>query len=289
MLQAADESNIPFLASGLTFDALLAAVPFVILLLVGLTQLLEGSQVTPLSPEELFHRFLPPHVSGPGDPFGVIESVLVGIARNKGTLSLYAVPAFVWFSTRLFAGTRTALNHVFDVGVRPGRSRHFLISFGKAKARDILMVILTLTLFVVNAMLTAGLSLVQRQEWQSAVTTFFVSNGGRILGELLTICFSVSLFFVVYSYASTRRLPWRTALLAASFSAVMFEIAKRMYAFYLTNFAAIRAASGDAKVGAVVLFVLWIYYTALVFLLGGVVAETWELRRMRQRQRAMME
>jgi uncharacterized BrkB/YihY/UPF0761 family membrane protein len=37
-----------------------------------------------------------------------------------------------------------------------------------------------------------------------------------------------------------------------------------------------------------VLFILWVYYTAIVFLLGAVVAETWELRKMQQRQRAIL-
>ena len=85
-----------------------------------------------------------------------------------------------------------------------------------------------------------------------------------------------------------RRLPWRSALLAASFTAVAFELAKRLYALYLQNFASLRAPSGDATVGAFGLFVLWVYYTAVVFLLGGVVAETWELRRMQQKQRAIL-
>ena len=37
-----------------------------------------------------------------------------------------------------------------------------------------------------------------------------------------------------------------------------------------------------------ILTVLWVYYTALVFLLGGVVAETWQLRTMQRRQRAIL-
>jgi uncharacterized BrkB/YihY/UPF0761 family membrane protein len=45
---------------------------------------------------------------------------------------------------------------------------------------------------------------------------------------------------------------------------------------------------GDANIGAAVLLILWIYYTAIVFLLGGVVAETWELRKMQQRQQATL-
>ena len=43
-------------------------------------------------------------------------------------LVLYAIPAFVWFSTRLFAGIRTSLNEIYDVSARPGPHRHFLLS-----------------------------------------------------------------------------------------------------------------------------------------------------------------
>jgi len=264
-------------------------VPFVVLLLVGLTQLLELLARTGPDPRTIFHGFLPPHSPGLDDPFGMIESVLSGIAANRGTLSLVAVPAFIWFSTRLFAGVRTALNHVFDVAVRPRRHRNFVVAFLKSKARDVLMVIITLSLFLLNAALTAGLAYVAAREWQLESVAFFVTTLGRTLGESLTVLFSVSLFFVVYKYASARRLPWRTALLAATFAAVMFELAKRAYAFYIANFAVARAASGDAKVATVVLFVLWIHFTAIVFLLGGVVAETWEMRRMRGRQRALLE
>ena len=45
-------------------------------------------------------------------------------------------------------------------------------------------------------------------------------------------------------------------------------------------------ARGDANSGAIVLFILWVYYTAIVFLLGAVVAETWELKKMLDSQRA---
>jgi len=117
---------------------------------------------------------------------------------------------------------------------------------------------------------------------------FFFSTVGRLLGELLAFVLSVSLFYVTYRYASLRRLPWRTALLASTFTAVLFEVAKRLYGLYLTHFASIESSVGDANIGAAVLFILWVYYTAIVFLLGGVVAETWELRWMQQRQRTIL-
>ena len=289
VLQAADESHVPFLASALTFDALLAAVPFILLILIGLAQLVQAMSGAEASdPTAVFHGFLPPHARTGGDPFSVIEGVLAGIASNSATISVYAIPTFLWFSTRLFAGIRTSLNHVFDVSVRPARRRNFLALWALAKARDATMVLATLTLFLINAALTAGLTLVEARGKDWPALAFLFTTGGRAISEAVTLLFSVSLFFVIYKYASVRKLPWRTALLAAGFTATAFEIAKRLYALYLQNFATLRAPTGDANIGAIGLFVLWVYYTAVVFLLGGVVAETWELRRMQKKQRAIL-
>ena len=244
-----------------------------------------------MDPTSVFHRFFPPHVSTPGqDPFGLIEGLLASIARNRGQLSLYAAPAFLWFSTRLFAGVRTSLNDIYDVSARPLPRRHFLLNLVLAKLRDMGMVLATVVLFLANPLLTTGLAILQDRGAERAPKdlTFFVSTLGRVSGEVLAVGFSVSLFYVTYRYASLRRLPWRTALLASTFSAVLFELAKRLYGLYLANFASIEGPAGDANLGAAVLFVLWVYYTAIVFLLGAVVAETWELRKMQQRQRAIL-
>jgi YihY family inner membrane protein len=242
----------------------------------------------------LFHRFLPPHSSLPdGDPFEIIEKLLTGITQNRGQLSLYAAPAFLWFSTRLFAGIRTALNDIFDVSLRPPRYRGFIATYFQAKLRDTIMVIGTVILFLTNTLLTTGLAILQTRGTASVTAalpqlTFFVSTVGRVLTEVLAFAFSVSLFYVTYRYASVRRLPWRTALFASIFTAFLFEVAKRLYALYLANFASLQAVGGDANLGAVALFILWVYYTAIVFLLGAVVAETWELRKMQERQRAIL-
>ena len=113
-------------------------------------------------------------------------------------------------------------------------------------------------------MLTTGLSLICRARGAARVPelAFFVSTLGRVLGELLAFAFSVSLFYVTYAYASPRRLPWRTVLLASTFTAVLFELAKRLYGLYLANFASFEGPSGDANIGAAVLLILWINYTA---------------------------
>lgn len=267
-------------------------MPFVLLVLIGLTHLAQAVAGGPaVNPTALFHRFFPPHTSAPGrDPFALVERLLIGVSQNRGQISLYAAPAFIWFSTRLFAGVRTSLNDIYDVSARPAAPRHFVLTWVAAKARDIAMVVATVALFLVNT----GFSTVAAIAWARGSErvipqfAFFFSTMGRLLGELVAFAFSISLFYVTYRYASLRRLPWRTALLASTFTAVLFEVAKRLYGLYLAHFASVESAVGDANIGAAVLFILWIYYTAIVFLLGGVVAETWELRRMQQRQRIIL-
>jgi membrane protein len=267
-------------------------VPFVLLVLIGLTHVAQAIAGGPaVDATALFHRFFPPHTSEPGrDPFALVERLLVGVARNRGQISLFALPAFVWFSTRLFAGVRTSLNDIYDVSARPSPPRNFLLIWLAGKVRDSLMVIATVVLFLANTALSTVVTIAWARGEQRVIPqlAFFFSTLGRFLGELLAFSFSVSLFYVTYRYASVRRLPWRTALLASTFTALLFEAAKRLYGLYLAHFASVGGASGDANIGAAVLFILWIYYTAIVFLLGGVVAETWELRRMQKRQRIIL-
>ena len=147
-----------------------------------------------------------------------------------------------------------------------------------------------MVLFLANTLLTTGLAAAPEPGAQPGCPSW-PSSSPPSAGSWASCSrsrFSVSLFYLTYAYASPRRLPWRTVLLASTFTAALFEVAKRLYGLYLANFASFEGPSGDANIGAAVLLILWINYTAIVFLLGGVVAETWELRKMQQRQRASL-
>jgi membrane protein len=215
------------------------------------------------------------------DPIGHIKTLLAEVTRRRTTLSLYAAPLFLWFSTRLFSSIRTALNQVLQAAP-PARPRHPVVAFFFGKVRDLFMVAATLLLFGANTALTAGLGVMEArgQALLSPVPTlaFFVTTGGRMMTEGLAFFFALSLFFLVYHFAPNRRMTWRAALIASTFTALSFEVLKRLFGLYLESVATMGRISADANVGALFLFVLWVYYTAVVFLYGGVVADTWEGR-----------
>lgn len=202
------------------------------------------------------------------DPFQRVETIVQDIVESRGRLSLFGAPLFLWFSTRLFAGVRAALNEVFDTE----ESRSFVVG----KLADAGLVLLTGMLLVVNASLSFWIGLLEVGGLGGAAI--------RALGTVTAFLSAALLFFVVYKLAPARRIPWDTAWVAALFCAIAFEAAKQGYRLYLERALQFEHLSANATIGAIILFVIWVYYTAFVFLVGGEVAETYELKK-RQRQR----
>ena len=269
-LEAAFEDNIPFLASALAFDLLLTAIPFFALLLALVGYLVQHQLAAhQLQLSELLERFLPPAPdAGGGGAFEQVERVLSGVVAQRARLTLFGVPLFLWFSTRLFGGLRAALNEVFDTEEnRP---------WPMAKLIDLGMVFTTAALLVASTLLPA-VEARGSTDW-----------GSRFFLELLAFAFSTLLFYLVFKLLPSRRIYWRTALVAATFCALAFEVAKRLYTLYLARFVTFDRVASDANALAFLLFFLWIYYTAYVFLLGGEVAETYDLIRMRRAQRVVL-
>lgn len=272
--------NVPFLASALTFDALLAGVPFVLLLLVGVSLLIQAPGAPPTDLAPLFERFLP--ASGPdaaSDVATFAANFIHGITAQRGSISLLALALFVWFSTRLFASVRTALNLIYHVAAPPHVDRHFLIRMVLNKSWDIVMVGMLLLLFLANILLSAGLA--AAEAWSASRlpgAAMSVSYASRFLNIGLGFLFAFTVLTLVYRYASSRPVPWRTAWVAATFTALGVELAKRLFSLYLATATGTHGFSAWGNFTSVALAVLWAYYTALVFLLGGVVAETWAER-----------
>jgi membrane protein len=259
-LEAAYEDNIPFLASAVSFDILLTAIPFVGLVLAVVAYLVEYQlAIHQLNVHELLQRFLPESTEATGDRFGFIEGALGDLVARRGGLTLLAAPLFLWFSTRMFGGLRAALNEVFDTE----ENRPWPV----AKLTDLAMVFVAGTLFLANA---------------------FASTGKGVIAQLETLVFSTLLFFIIFKFLPSRRIYWRTGLVASLFCAVGFEIAKRLFALYVSHFVTFNRAASNANLVAVLLLLLWIYYTAFIFLLGGEVAETYDLMRMRRLQRVRL-
>jgi membrane protein len=274
--EAAVEDNIPFLASAVSFDLLLTILPFTALLLGAVGYLVQYQSATQqVDVPTLLERVLP--VAGAGRAaLDEIKQLITNVAANRAKLTFLGIPLFLWFSTRLFGGLRAALNEIFDTDeTRP---------WALGKVLDLGMVLLTGSLLVGNVYLLAIGGRVEGM----LEGTFALEFLYRLAVQIVALAFSVALFFVIFKFLPSRRIHWRTALVAAVFCALAFEVAKRLYALYLTRVATLDRLFSDANAVAMLLFLLWIYYMAFVFMLGGEVAETYDLIRMRRQQRVRL-
>lgn len=258
-------------------------IPFGILLIGGLGYLLDQlSYLGPTNPGELIGALLPVQVGPDAGPslVLVVDRVLESIRGFRSRLTLVAIPVFLWFASRVFGGMRVALSQIFQV---TPRRRHdalvvdYLLNYFFSKLRDLRMIGVVLALALLNTVLSAGISFLNAEgvlldpPW-----TFFATNLGRLLAEAVAIGSALMLFALLYRYASPRRLHWRVAFLAGGVATLGFELAKRLFGMYLARVGQGGVYSVDDNIGAVLLFLLWVWYMALVFMIGAAAAKVWE-------------
>ncbi len=103
-----------------------------------------------------------------------------------------------------------------------------------------------------------------------------------LLAQTLAFASIWVLFLGIYRYLPVRPIPWATAIVAATFTAVLHELLKAGFGWYVTSVANYRTTYGNLLTVAVLFF--WIYYEAIGFILGGEVAQVWTMRRARGSQ-----
>ena len=105
------------------------------------------------------------------------------------------------------------------------------------------------------------------------------SMGGitYVIGRLLAVIIVFGFFYTLYHGLPRRRPSARTALTAATAAALMFEVARSVFSVLVRSFDPSSLYTGTIAV--VVAVVFWTYYGALLFLIGGELAQAVELRR----------
>jgi membrane protein len=269
----ADEDHIFFMAGAISFNLVVAFVPL-LLFAVGVSGIVLSARFGDPSTAvlDMLQRALPA-IRGEIDLVDTVRDQIGSILDQRRGFTLVGALLLVWFSTRLVGTLRTVLQEVFDIAQDRGLVR--------GKLFDIQMVLAGGALFLVNLGVTTAVQLAE----QTGARALGLEGDvlGLIQGVVTRGLAFVSiwvLFLVIYRYLPARRLPWRPALIAASFTAVLHELLKGGFAWYVTGVANYRTTYGNLISLAVLFF--WIYYESIGFILGGEVAQVWTMRRARR-------
>lgn len=93
---------------------------------------------------------------------------------------------------------------------------------------------------------------------------------GKIILTGLNAVFSIALisflFAAIYKVLPDRNLEWRDVVVGAVVTAVLFTVGKSLISWYIGSSA---VASSFGAAGALIVLLLWVYYSAQIFLLGA--------------------
>jgi membrane protein len=275
------EDNVFFLAGGIAFNILLAVIPFALLLVTGLAYILNlSADASTEQVSALIDRLLP---SGFQTGRDAVHELLLEAIKTRGRVGLVSAVTFVWFSTRLFGSLRAVLADVFDIEQERG--------IVAGKVFDAVVTVISTALVVaysgISAYLALGTSKGVALFQKLGVREDVVGGLEYWFGRMLAYAVIVAMFFGLYKYLPIRRIRWQTALLGAMFTGASLELAKAVFAYYIAQFNPGSFYTGTLAI--IVIVVFWVYYAALIFILGGEVAQVYELRRVRRLNRAALE
>jgi membrane protein len=273
--QKADQDQIFFMAGAIAFNVLVAIIPLVLGALGVAGLILRFRYVAdPAEPVlQYMLQALPPVSPEFVDQIG---DALRGIIEQATGILGVSTLILIWVSTRLVGTLRTALREIFDI--RQDRS------IVAGKIFDIKMVIAAGTLLAFNVAITVFVDLLGRQGaaflGMDPVWAEWVTGAYARLAAFLSIWF---MFLLIYRYLPFRRIQWSTALIAATFTSAFFELLKGAFTWYMTSVA--NYTSTYQNLATLIILFLWVYYMAIIFILGGEVAQVAALQRVRRQQK----
>lgn len=281
--------NGGLLAAGLAFFLVLALVPLLLVGLWGLgliyandpnkavadIQSLLATRVLPGAANTEVVRFMQQaHIS---DGQGHAGPTLMNIINGHGVAGVVGFLGVVWAAIQIFVNGSTAMNAAWET--KENRNWFALrgVALGLLVGAGLLMA-LSLAVTAFSTAISAS-RLAHLIPFESAIEAGVVELGAVVVSALM--------YAVIYKYlpSPAAHISWKSALVGGIAAAVAFEIAKKGLSVLLLK----PKASLYGDLGNLIAFVLWIYYSMMILLLGAEVSAVYageverkEITRMRR-------
>ena len=197
-----------------------------------------------------------------GDEGAAVAQRLVASAREPRT-SLFATLAglvtMVIGATTVLAELQSALNRIWRAPpVKKGlwtmlRSR--LLSLSLILAIGFLLLVSLVASAAMAALGQWGAPYFGRMKWLF-----------EVVNVALSLAMVTVLFAMIYKILPRVRIGWRDVWTGAAVTAILFTLGKSLIGLYLGRSA---VTSGFGAAGSVVVLLVWVYYSAQIFLLGA--------------------
>jgi membrane protein len=246
-----------FLAGGLSFFFLICIIPLLFLTVSVTGFILSRDTAAQVVVAQVAQYFPVYRVE--------VTRALLRIVETRTISGLVGTGILILFSTQLFTSVRLVLNR-FLGGRRGGYFRGMLF--------DIVLVFAIGLLFLANLLVSDIFTWVKLLVMEPArVPPRWLQN--ITLGFALAL--STAMFYMVYRFLPNRRVAVVNATVAALAASVLWEVAKQLFRLYIRKLGLYDQIYGP--LGVLVAFIMFVYYTMIVFVLGAAYLGALETRR----------
>lgn len=243
-----------FLGAAVAFYALLSAAPLFVVILYVVGSIFGREQAESALWGGLSNWLAP---AGLKATRGLTER----LARTEASGGLLGTALVIYGSTRLFRGLHRALNLLWGVddaltGASPSGPLAYVMRYGGAFLLTLLSAALVALLLVVKA----GFALLA-EHGAGAIPGLLWA-----LDEGTSIALAFALFCALFRMMPEVPVTWREAALSALVSTPLFALGSVLVSIYLRHK---RLDDLYGRASALVLAVIWVYYSAQVFFFGA--------------------
>ena len=230
------------MAAGVAYYAFLSLFPLLLGLIALLSLFIESDRVN----DELFDFFgtyLPASTSE-------LQNNIDGIQNQRGALGVLSIIGLFWTGSAVFGAISRAVNRAWDVH----QDRPFYV----AKPRQLAMAAGVGVLFLLSMSTTTALQF---------LGGILENAGVNAVTRILPFFFTLAIFLAIYKFIPNTKTFWRYVWPGALLAAVLFEVGKSMFVYYLDNFSNPELVYGS--LGSVIALLGWIYISAFILILGA--------------------
>ncbi|MDX1440240.1 MAG: YihY/virulence factor BrkB family protein [Rubricoccaceae bacterium] len=274
---------VPIWCQAIAFKVLVTLAPL-ILLGTGVFGLVLRQENPFEAVSNYLRSLVPPTQSEP------LIRLISELQQASGALTIFAVPFFVFAVVTLFGTLRFVIGKAMRTDTHDSRSRWagYLFDFRMAVQVGLLFIASFGVTFAMNTLqvhtTTWGTDVGIDPETLRSGWRFAFQTSALLIPWLL----SFTMFSQLYYFIPRPRPPLKSVMIGAASTALMFEAAKNLFTYYARYAGGLfRFSQGEegyalgsvgGVFGLILAFVFWAYLSALMLIIGAVVASLHEER-----------
>lgn len=187
------------------------------------------------------------------------------VVRGDNAATGIGLVLLLWSGTQVMTMLEQAVNVAWDVREKRG--------FLKQRAVGLLLALIVGALILISVGATAAVKYITSGRSHGAPELSWIATFLSYLVPFLVIS---AMFTVVYKILPYTRVQWRSAVIGGIFAGVLWQIALHVFTFYVVHFASYNKVYGS--LGAAILLLVWINYSAVIGILGAELASVIQRR-----------